>query len=117
MMLSQLAVTVRRRFEPTIAWRVSSGDALELNEGQEYYLAFDRDLSEREVKQLEELGGEVLSNDLAVLAFRNFVGKAELAGIAIEVVSTKIGPLGVSRILEEVSSLASGLLFGVRSPT
>jgi len=68
-------------------------------------------------QRLIDLGGEFLQSDLAVLSFGNFVGRTDLAGVGIEVVSTKIGPGGVSLILEEVSALAAALVFGWRSPT
>lgn len=59
----------------------------------------------------------MLGPNTGVLGFGNFIGCAELAGVAIDVVSSKIGPLGVSRLLEDVSELGSTLVFGRRDRT
>lgn len=93
------------------------GGSITLEERGEYILAFPTALSSSTAQQLADLGGELLRPDTAMLGFDNFVGHADFAGVSIEVASTKIGPSGVSRILEEVSELASALIFGVRTPT
>jgi uncharacterized protein len=62
-------------------------------------------------------GSEFLTPNIVVLNFANFVGRTELAGVAIDVVSKKIGEGGVSRMLQEISDLASSLVFGWRAPT
>ena len=93
-----------------------TGEAIELNERVDYVLSFERPLSPRETRRVTDLGGRVIRQNLAILSFGNFVGRTELASIGIEVVSTKVGRAGVSKILEEVSELASSLVFGWRSP-
>lgn len=93
------------------------GATITLEERVEYLLWFKEVPSRADRQRLIDLGGEFLQSDLAVLSFGNFVGRTDLAGVGIEVVSTKIGPGGVSLILEEVSALAAALVFGWRSPT
>ncbi len=109
--------TVRARHHSGAETPAFLGETVTLDEQTEYLLNFNRALTEPERLRLYDLGGELLRDDLAALSFRNFVGRAEFAGVGIEVVSTKIGPDGVSRILQEVSDLASSLIFGSRSPT
>jgi uncharacterized protein len=94
-----------------------SGDTILLEERAQYVLSFERDLTAAECRRLSELGGEIIARNLALISFGNFVGRSEIAGVSVEVVSTKIGPGGVSRLLEEVSGLASSLIFGWRAPT
>jgi predicted component of viral defense system (DUF524 family) len=94
-----------------------AGDTIGLEERVEYVISFRRPLSPTEAQRLTDIGGEAIQGDLAVLAFGNFVGRTELAGVQIEVVSTKIGYGGVSRVLQEISELASSLIFGWGSPT
>lgn len=113
----KVAFTFRpRRGEqlPTIA---SAGDTIRFAEGVEYLLSFARALTAAEQRRLIDVGGELLHPQLAVLSFGNFVGRTELAGVGIEVFSTKIDSGGVSRVLQEVSDLASSLVFGWRAPT
>src|SRR5262249_5766493 len=83
-----------------------SGDIVVLEERAEYVLSFERDLTAAETQRLSELGGEIIARNLALISFGNFVGRSEIVGVGVEVVSTKIGSDGVSRLLEEVSSLA-----------
>ena len=94
-----------------------AGSEITLDERVEYLLRFAQSPSDPERRRLAEFGGEFLGEDLAVVSFRNFVGRTSMAGVGINVVSTKIGPEGVSRILEEVSAVSAGLVFGRRSPT
>ncbi len=61
-------------------------------------------------------GADLVQPDLAILSFRNFVGNASLAGVEIDVVSTKLGPDGVSKLLQEVSEVSSSIIFGWRAP-
>jgi predicted component of viral defense system (DUF524 family) len=93
-----------------------TGETIALDERAEYVFSFERALSSREELRLTELGGYMIRSDLAILSFRNFIGRTELAGVGIDVVSTKIGEGGVSRILQEVSELASSLVFGWSAP-
>ena len=93
------------------------GAAITLNERVEYVLHFQSVPSRADQQRVIDFGGEFLRVDLAVLSFANFVGETSLAGVGIEVVSSKIGSDGVSRILDEVSRLSAGLVFGWRSST
>src|SRR5262245_28147343 len=93
------------------------GTTITLDERTEYVLAFPTPLNASQQQRLVDIGGELLRPEIAVLGFDNFVGKTELAGVAIEVASTKVSPDGASRILQEISELSSALIFGVRSPT
>ena len=93
------------------------GATITLEERVEYLLSFEHCPSRADRQRLIDLGGEFLLPDMAVLSFRNFVGRTDLAGVGIEVVSTKIGPDGVSLVLGEVSALSAALVFGWRSPT
>ncbi|MDI3469908.1 MAG: hypothetical protein OJF62_001971 [Pseudolabrys sp.] len=94
-----------------------SGDTIAFEERVQYVLSFERELTALESLRLKELGSELVGRNIALVSFGNFVGRSEIAGVTVEVVSTKIGPGGVSRLLEEVSSLASSLIFGWRAPT
>ena len=93
------------------------GATITLKERIEYTLCFEKAPSRADQQRLVDLGGEFLRSDLAVLSFGNFVGRTSLAGVSIEVVSNKIDPQGVSRILDEISALSAALVFGWRSPT
>ena len=106
---------VRRGGDPPV--NALAGTDITLDERLEYLLRFPCPLSVPEQRRLVESGGEFLRDDLAVVSFRNFVGRTSLAGVGIQVVSTKVAAEGVSRILEEVSAVSAGLVFGRRSPT
>jgi len=93
------------------------GSTVIFNERVEYVLSFSDECSPAVTRRLTDLGGDLLQPDTGILAFNNFVGRTDLAGVTIEVVSTKIGTDGVSQILQDVSDLASSLMFGWRSPT
>jgi hypothetical protein len=82
----------------------------------EYVLSFEAPLSPRDAQRLRDLGGALLDTNLALLSFGNFVGRAELAQVAINVESHKLAGGGVSRLLQEISELASTLVFGWRAP-
>ena len=106
----------RARSEP--AFRpAASGSTITFSEHVEYILSFAGGCPPGVASRFTELGGDLLQPDTGVVSFRNFVGRAELAGVGIDVVSAKIGAGGVSRILQEISALASNLVFGWRSPT
>jgi uncharacterized protein len=100
----------------TLLRSAAAGAVVQLDEGTEYVFQFKRALSPFEQRQLLGLGGEMLADDTAILNFGNFLGHTELAGVSIEVVSTKIGAEGTSRVLEEVSELASALIYGWKAP-
>lgn len=116
-MLSPLAFTIRVRRGDGDTQQGRPGEAITVEERVEYVLRFAEAVSPAIHRRLTDLGGEFLAPHLAVLTFGNFVGRAELAGVAINVVSTKVGPDGVSRVLQEVSDLASSLIFGWQAPT
>ncbi|CAE6887827.1 DUF2357 domain-containing protein [Paraburkholderia domus] len=99
-------------FEP-----VTVGASVVFDERVKYALSFPEGCSLRVAQRLRELGGSLVSSDIGLLSFGNFVGRAELAGATIEVTSSKIGSDGVSRVLQEISDLASSLVFGWKTPT
>lgn len=92
------------------------GDTISLEEQVEYVLSFPKPVGEVDRRRLETLGADLVQPELGILSFRNFVGKASLAGVEIDVVSTKLGPDGVSRLLQEISEVSSSLIFGWRAP-
>jgi uncharacterized protein len=92
------------------------GDTIQLQEQIEYVISFLKQPTDSDVRRLETLGAELVQPDLAILSFRNFVGKASLAGVEIDVVSAKLGPDGVSKLLQEVSEVSSTIIFGWRAP-
>lgn len=92
-----------------------SGTTVAFEEHLEYIVSFARDCDPATAKRLLDLGGEIVSANTAVLGFRNYVGRTELATVTIDVVSSKLGADGTSRVLQEVSELASNLVFGWRS--
>jgi hypothetical protein len=112
-----LAFAYRPRQEDAKLWPVEAGATISFDERVEYVLSFAGGCPPRIAQRLNELGGDLIAPDIGVLAFGNFVGRAELAGATIDVVSTKIGAGGVSRVLQEISELASSLVFGWRAPT
>lgn len=114
-----IAFTYRKRYEtdssPTIP--VRTGESITLDERKEYVVELAQPLSAQEASQLAEVGGEVISPKLVLLSFGNFVGASTLLGVGLNVVSSKLGEGGASRLLEEVSNLATNLVYGWRSPT
>jgi len=93
------------------------GVPLFLQENIEYVLEFSEPLSEVDRNRISECGFEGVTASSGILRFTNFVGTTNIAGVPITVVSTKLGDGGVSRLLEEVSSLSSNLVYGWRSKT
>src|SRR5690242_10755185 len=81
---------------------VKVGETVTLDERIEYVLSFSAEIGPAVMRQIADIGGELLAADAVVLSFGNFVGRAELAGVTIDVASTKIGEGGVSRLLQEV---------------
>ena len=112
-----VAFTYRPRRGDAEFQPVAVGATVAFDERVEYVLSFPNGCSPRLSQRLIELGGDLIGADIGVLSFGNFVGRAEFAGTMIEVISTKIGEGGVSRVLQEVSELASSLVFGWRAPT
>jgi hypothetical protein len=102
----------QRRFEPGVV-----GATIRFEEQVEYLLSFPGGCSSAMAHRLTELGGELVGSDTGILGFGNFIGRADLGGVGIEVISSKLGEDGVSRLLQEISELASNLVFGWGSPT
>ena len=111
------AFTYQLRRDDQAPVPVLPGARVTLKEQVKYLLRFEDPPSESDRQRLVDLGGEFLSNRIVVLSFGNFVGTTSVAGVGIDVVSAKIGPEGVSRLLEDVSALSSSLVFGWRAPT
>jgi hypothetical protein len=112
----------RPDFSPNIIRRslqlmIRNGWMRQLVERVEYLLSFPGGCSPALERRLTDLGGELVGRDTGILGFGNFIGRADLAGVGIDVISTKIGEGGVSRLLQEVSELACNLAFGWGSPT
>jgi predicted component of viral defense system (DUF524 family) len=110
------AFAYRARRDDTAFQPVEVGSTVTFDERVEYVLSLPGECPPRLAQRLKELGGDLIGAGIGVLAFGNFVGRAEFAGATIEVVSTKIGPGGASRVLQEVSDLGSSLVFGWRVP-
>lgn len=110
------AFVYRRRREGGDFLPAVAGSTVVFDERVEYALTFPDETPPRVFDRFRELGGEMVSRAVGVLSFANFVGMAELADVRIRVASSKIEEGGVSRLMEEVSSLASSLVFGPRSP-
>lgn len=93
------------------------GQDIELDERVEHVLDFERPYPESVRERISDIGGDPIGPNTAILSFRNFVGRTSLAGVGIDVVSKKLGPGGVGVLLDEVSTIASGLVFGSATPT
>ena len=115
--MTAVAFTYRPRHTDQLVCEARVGSTITFDEQVEYVLSFPAGNPSAVARRIVELGGEVLGPNTGVLGFGNFIGCAELAGVAIDVVSSKIGPLGVSRLLEDVSELGSTLVFGRRDRT
>ncbi len=113
------AFTYQARRDDQAPVPVLPGARVTLREQVEYVLRFEDPPSGSDRQRLVDFGAEFLGlgDDLAVLSFGNFVGTTSLAGVGIDVVSAKLGPEGVSCLLEDISMLSSSLVFGWRSPT
>lgn len=111
-----IAFTYRSRKSEEPFKAAYAGSTIKLAERVEYALNFPNGCPIGVARRLRELGGELIAEGVGIISFGNFVGTAELAGVAVEVTSTKIGDAGVSRLLEEISKLASALVFGSRTP-
>ncbi|MCB1484251.1 MAG: DUF2357 domain-containing protein, partial [Hyphomicrobiaceae bacterium] len=97
--------------------RVAAGSTLSLSEQTDYVLLFEREPTAGVVARVIELGGEFIDPNTVLIRFSNFIGSAELAGVLLDVVSTKIDAQGISKLLDEVSNVSSRLAFGWGSPT
>jgi len=100
-----------------VAKEAFAGDTLALAENIEYVIEFSAPPSSVELGRMVEVGYDPITSSTGVLCFRNFVGTTRLAGVALRVVSSKLGEHGVSLLLEQVSELSASLVFGWRAPT
>ena len=112
-----VAFRYRRRYGVAVEQLARPGDTVEMDERHEYVVGLDRPLTALEASLLSEIGGELVQPEVALLSFGNFVGTTAFLGVRLLVVSTKLGDGGASRLLDEISQLASALVFGWRSPT
>jgi uncharacterized protein len=115
-MVAPVAFRYRRRMGDKLLKSAHVGETIYFDERIDYIISFGHPLSPAELQRLLTLGGELIEADVGILSFGNFLGQAELAGVNIDVVSTKIGPGGVSKLLQEISAIASSLIFGWRAP-
>jgi hypothetical protein len=93
------------------------GEVVSIRENVEYVLEFPTVPRAADLASMAEAGYESITSNTGVLCFRNQVGKTNIAGVTLHVVSTKLGDNGVSRLLEEVSVMSASLVFGWRAPT
>src|SRR4051812_32980134 len=99
-MTARIVFRYSRRKGDELVREARLGEIITLDERVDYVLSFaSGGLSPVERRRVADLGGEAIGSNLAILSFGNFVGRTELGGVTIEVVSTKIGPGGVSRVL------------------
>lgn len=111
-----VAFTCRKRRDGGVPVEALADGTICLDERVEYVFSFTAPCQEDVRARIAELGGELVAPDVAVLGFRNFVGRARLAGVTIEIISNKLGAGGASRLLQDVSDLSAELVFGWRSP-
>lgn len=107
---------IRRRGDIASARHVEPGSVLDLHEREEYFLEFPNPLSATERLRLEEVGGELLSDRVALLSFSNFVGRANLFDVAVNVRTTKLAAADVASMLQEITRVGSSLAFGGIAP-
>lgn len=112
-----VAFRFRRRRGDTHERLAHVGETIHLDEQVDYVVALERPLTAAELTRLGTLGGELVEPDVVFLSFGNFIGRAEFAGVTIDVLASKIGPGGVSRLLQEISEVATALIFAPRAPT
>lgn len=91
-------------------------EVVALMEQVNYCLLFRQIPDAQQRLTLEDIGGEFIQDNLAIISFSNYIGTANIAGVEIEVVSEKISRSGMSKMLEEVSESGSNLVFGWKSP-
>lgn len=116
--MTEIAFHYRPRYGENGEKRTAAiGQRITLPEGVEYIIELPIAPSPVALERLQELGFEAITSNTGVIAFGNFIGAANIAGVMVDVVSTKIGPDGVSGLLQDVSAQASALIFGWRSPT
>lgn len=94
----------------------NSSEVASFLEQVDYCLQFRQIPNTQQRLKLEDIGGEFIQDNLAIIRFSNFIGTTNVAGVEIEVVSKKINRTGMSKMLEEVSESGSNLVFGWKSP-
>lgn len=93
------------------------GEVLVLVENITYIIEFPGAISSSELGRLQEIGYDPVNATTGMLSFRNFVGSTRLAGVQLQIKSSKLGDDGVSGLLEQVSNLSASLVFGWKAPT
>lgn len=93
------------------------GDRLSWREHAEYILTFTSPPSAREFELLTDLGYESITRTSGIIPLGNFVGRLRLQGVDVDILSTKLGAEGASRLLEDVVRLAANLIYGWTTPT
>jgi uncharacterized protein len=114
--VTEPAFSYRVRGTGPAALQAYAGAEIALDERALYSADFATPLSDREKLLIREMGGEIVNEHLALLSFKNFVGTTTLRGVRLRVASSKLGPEGTARLLEEVSRLSSSLVFGRGTP-
>jgi hypothetical protein len=97
--------------------RAVPGDRLFWQEHGEYILTFSSPPSPRELELLTDLGYEPITGASGILALGNFVGRLRVQGVEIGIPSSKLGPEGMSGLLEAAVGLAANLIYGWSAPT
>jgi hypothetical protein len=93
------------------------GERLSWREHGEYIVKFSSPPSPRELELFIDLGYEPITSASGILSLGNFVGHLRLQGVPIDITSSKLGPEGTSRLLEDVVQLAAALIYGWSTPT
>lgn len=96
---------------------VMKGGTVVLEENAAYVISSEEPFQDADLTDLKQRGYEAITDTAGLLKFSNFVGTAWLAGAWLQVNSTKLGSGGVAALLQEVSRLSSGLVYGWNSPT
>lgn len=65
---------------------------------------------------MSDMGADFVDSNTALLAFRNFVGAADILGVKLAVLSKKLPENGVSQLLADINRISSSLVFGWNSP-
>ncbi len=93
------------------------GEVVTILENVEYVIEFATPLKSTDIARMSEIGYDPITSSTGILCFRNHVGTSSIAGVTLQVISTKLGSDGVSRLLEDVSRMSANLVFGWRTPT
>lgn len=66
-----------------------SSEVVSLMEQVDYCLQFRQIPNAQQRLKLEDIGGEFIQDNLAIIRFSNYIGTTNVAGVEIEVVSKK----------------------------